>query len=250
MHHYWDTVTQTTILFQSKEWNPEAEKKKNYLNIFFKSKERFPVLILFQLLIYPIIAPSFVIIDFKISRRAAHLFICLSLKCLQREGQRRKGGCLLASAASKLRGNLRAKCLQREDTNTHILLTEKICPAYEHQRTKICAPRSFTASELPSVPTMSPDSQFYSLLPKIRSFLVEFNEPNPGATLLGPEIAVALRRIYVLICSFQRPLRLLSTPSTKSCDTRIVIAVKITFTLITWNWLYIIHINSLREMPR
>ena len=88
MHHYWDTVTQTTILFQSKEWNPEAEKK-NYLNIFFKSKERFPVLILFQLLIYPIIAPSFVIIDFKISRRAAHLFICLSLKCLQREGQRR-----------------------------------------------------------------------------------------------------------------------------------------------------------------
>lgn len=95
MHHYWDTVTQTTILFKSKEWNPEAEKKI-YLNIFFKSKERFPVLTLFQLLIYPLIAPSFVIIDCKIRRRAVHLFICLSLKCLQREGQRRKGGCLLA----------------------------------------------------------------------------------------------------------------------------------------------------------
>lgn len=128
MHHYWDTVTQTTILFQSKEWNPEAEKK-NHLNIFFKSKERFPVLILFQLLIYPLIAPSFVIIDLRIRRRAAHLFICLSLKCLQREGQRRKGGCLLASAASKLRGNLRAKRLQMEDTDTNTLLTEKICPA-------------------------------------------------------------------------------------------------------------------------
>lgn len=156
-----------------------------------------PVLILLQLLIYPLITPSFVIIDFKIRRRAAHLFICLSLKCLQREGQRRKGGYLLVSAASKLRSNLRAKYLQREDTNTNILLTEKICPAYEHQRIKICAPRSLTASELPSGPTMSPDSQFCSLYPKIRSFLVEFNEPKPGATLLGPEIALALRRTYV-----------------------------------------------------
>lgn len=171
MHHYWDTVTQTTILFKSKEWNPEAEKK-NYLNIFFKSKERFPVLTLFQLLIYPLIAPSFVIIDCKIRRRAAHLFICLSLKCLQREGQRRKGGCLLASAASKLRGNLRAKCLQREDTNTNILLTEKICPAYEHQRTKICAPKSLTASELPSGPTMSPDSGSALCFPKSGPFLL------------------------------------------------------------------------------
>ena len=193
MHHYWDTLTETTILFQSEEWNPEA-KKKNYLNIFLRSKERLPVLILFQLLIYALITPSFVIIDFKIRRRAAHLFICLSL---QREGQRRKGGYLLVSAASKLRSKLRAKYLQREDTNTNILLTEKICPAYEHQRIKICAPRSLTASELPSGPTMNPDSQFCYLYPKIRSFLVEFNEPKPGATLLGLEIALALRRTYV-----------------------------------------------------
>ena len=98
----------------------KQKKKKNYLNIFFRSKERLPVLILFQLLIYPLITPSFVIIDFKIRRRAAHLFICLSL---QREGQRRKGGYFLVSAASKLRSKLRAKYLQREDSNTNILLT-------------------------------------------------------------------------------------------------------------------------------
>ena len=168
MHHYWDTLTETTILFQSEEWNPEA-KKKNYLNIFFRSKERLPVLILFQLLIYALITPSFVIIDFKIRRRAAHLFICLSL---QREGQRRKGGYVLVSAASKLRSKLRAKYLQREDTNTNILLTEKICPAYEHQRIKICAPRSLIASDYHQV---LPWTQIHSsalCIPKSGPFLL------------------------------------------------------------------------------
>ena len=168
MHHYWDTLTETTILFQSEEWNPEA-KKKIILIYFSEVKRDCQCSFCFSYWSTPLITPSFVIIDFKIRRRAAHLFICLSL---QREGQRRKGGYLLVSAASKLRSKLRAKYLQREDTNTNILLTEKICPAYEHQRIKICAPRSLIASDYHQVLPWTQIHSFAICIPKSGPFLL------------------------------------------------------------------------------
>lgn len=107
------------------------------------------MLTLFQLLIF-LIAPSFVIIDFKIKNEGLafiHLLIP-QMPAVRRGEMMGKRIVSSSSAASKLRGSFITKCLKREDTNVDILLTEMTCPAYKHQRTKNCfkIPRNFRAT--------------------------------------------------------------------------------------------------------
>lgn len=145
------------------------------------------MLILFQLLIYFLIAPSFFIMDFKIKRKARHLFICSSLRCLQGEGPVGKGYYLLASAASKLRDSLRAKCLHRETQMLIRCWLRQLALGFKISKNRNpCSesPRSFRATT-----RSCRGSEFTVLLfvPPNRAFIAQRNESHSHSVLRGPE---------------------------------------------------------------